>query len=47
MKPRLIKINLLWFCLSKDRLGGLGFTPREAYAEWVKRNAPKAIKQGE
>lgn len=38
MKPRLFKRGWLWYCVAQDQLGGLGFTPAEAYAEWARRN---------
>ena len=36
MKPRLIRINKIWHCRSpKTMFAGLGFTPLEAYQDWV------------
>ncbi|MDB5887034.1 MAG: hypothetical protein JWR74_3205 [Polaromonas sp.] len=38
MKPRLFKFNKLWYCMTNVGKVGLGFTPTDAYDEWVARN---------
>jgi hypothetical protein len=39
MKPRLFKHKGLWYCLTgAGCFGGLGFTPADAYREWMARN---------
>jgi len=39
MKLRIFKRLGLWYCLTLQTRAGLGFTPSDAYGEWVVRNA--------
>lgn len=38
MKPRIYLHNKLWYCVAQHHKSGLGFTPADAYREWVARN---------
>jgi hypothetical protein len=41
MKPRLFKLHMLWYCMSDAGKVGLGYSPADAYDEWVARNGVK------
>lgn len=35
MKPRIRKLSGLWFCCVKGTQAGIGYTPMEAYDDWL------------
>lgn len=36
MKPRLIKFHGIWHCAYTPKAIGLGYTPVDAYLDWLK-----------
>ena len=42
MKPHIVKINGLWYCVTQTTRYGIGYKPSDAYAEWVSRNKGQA-----
>jgi hypothetical protein len=39
MKPRIRLMNGMWYCFTKTWINyGLGFSPRDAYLDWVEEN---------
>ena len=43
MKPRLFKLQKLWYCAKPGTLAGLGYTFTDAYTEWLARNGMRKI----
>lgn len=38
MKPRLLKLCGLWYCVTDWKIQGLGWTPLQAYDDWRNLN---------
>lgn len=42
MKPRIFKALGLWLCAHEDTYHGIGYTPKQAYADWLNMQAKHA-----
>ena len=42
MKPRLIKIFGIWRCATHPQKVGLGFTPKQAFDDWMQHRSAEA-----